>query len=90
MNDVLKEQFINDLQTLVRFPSTLSERVGDYPYGSAIGEALEWFLALGKEYGFDTVNVDHQAGYIEFGAGEEIGILGHWSVLSVELLKALH
>jgi succinyl-diaminopimelate desuccinylase len=90
MNELLKQQFITDLKTLVRFTSTLSEPVGDYPYGSAIGEALEWFLALGKEYGFDTVNVDHQAGYIEFGAGEEIGILGHWGVLTVKLLKALH
>jgi hypothetical protein len=62
MNDFLKQQFLIDRQTLVRFPSTLNERVGDYPYGSAIGEALEWFLALGKEYGFDTLNVDHQEG----------------------------
>jgi acetylornithine deacetylase/succinyl-diaminopimelate desuccinylase-like protein len=46
-----KEALIKDLQTLIRFPSTLSEPVGDYPYGSAIGEALEWFLALGKGYG---------------------------------------
>jgi succinyl-diaminopimelate desuccinylase len=83
MNLLLKQQFISDLQALVRFPSKLSEPVGDYPYGSAIGEALEWFLALGKEYGFDVVNVDHQAGYIEFGKGEEIGILGHLDVVPV-------
>jgi succinyl-diaminopimelate desuccinylase len=83
MNNTLKQQFISDLQTLVRFPSTLSEPVGDYPYGSAIGEALEWFLALGKKYGFDVVNVDHQAGYIEFGSGEEIGMLGHLDVVPV-------
>jgi succinyl-diaminopimelate desuccinylase len=83
MNERLKQQFISDLQALVRFPSTLSEPVGDYPYGSAIGEALEWFLALGKHYGFVVVNVDHQAGYIEFGLGEEIGILGHLDVVPV-------
>jgi succinyl-diaminopimelate desuccinylase len=80
MNERLKQQFNSDLQALVRFPSTLSERMGDYPYGVAIGEALEWF---GKEYGFDVVNVDHQAGYIEFGKGEEIGILGHLDVVPV-------
>jgi succinyl-diaminopimelate desuccinylase len=83
MNSLLKEQFITDLQTLVRFPSTLSERVGNYKYGSSIGQALDWFLALGKEYGFDVLNVDHQAGYIEFGEGEEIGILGHLDVVPV-------
>jgi succinyl-diaminopimelate desuccinylase len=83
MNDLLKQQFITDLQTIVRYPSTLSDSVGNYPYGKAIGEALEWFLTLGKEYGFDVVNVDHQAGYIEFGTGEEIGILGHLDVVPV-------
>jgi succinyl-diaminopimelate desuccinylase len=83
MNDLLKQQFITDLQSIVRYPSTLSDSVGNYPYGKAIGEALEWFLTLGKEYGFDVVNVDHQAGYIEFGTGEEIGILGHLDVVPV-------
>ena len=78
-----KEAFINDLKQLVRFPSTLDKPFGDYPYGKAIGETLEWFLGKGKEYGFDVVNVDHQAGYIEFGQGEELGILGHLDVVPV-------
>jgi succinyl-diaminopimelate desuccinylase len=83
MNDQMKEAFLNDLKRLIEFPSVLSAPVGDYPYGQSIGEALEWFLALGRAYGFDSVNVDHQAGYIEFGTGEEIGILGHLDVVPV-------
>jgi succinyl-diaminopimelate desuccinylase len=78
-----KESFIRDLKMLVSFPSTLDQPYGDHPYGKAIGETLEWFLAKGREYGFDVVNVDHQAGYIEFGEGEELGILGHLDVVPV-------
>ena len=78
-----KEAFIDDLKKLVSFPSTLDKPFGDYPYGKAIGETLEWFLAKGREYGFTVVNVDHQAGYIEFGEGEELGILGHLDVVPV-------
>jgi hypothetical protein len=40
-------------------------------------------LQLGRSYGFTSVNVDQQAGYIEFCEGEEIGILGHLYVVPV-------
>jgi succinyl-diaminopimelate desuccinylase len=83
MNKNYREAFINDLKRLLAYPSTLAQSEGNYPYGKAIGETLEWFLAKGKEYGFDVVNVDHQAGYIEFGEGEELGILGHLDVVPV-------
>jgi succinyl-diaminopimelate desuccinylase len=83
MRTTLKKSFLRDLQQLMRFPSVMSKSLGDYPYGKSIGEALEWFLLLGKSYGFTSVNVDHQAGYIEFGEGEEIGILGHLDVVPV-------
>jgi succinyl-diaminopimelate desuccinylase len=83
MNNQLKEAFLKDLKQLITFPSVLAEPVGDYPYGQPIGAALEWFLVLGKAYLFKSVNVDHQAGYIEFGKGEEVGILGHLDVVLV-------
>ena len=83
MNSEFKKQFLIDLQILASYPSVLSQPEEGYPYGKAIGQALEWFLQLGKSYGFTSVNVDQQAGYIEFGEGEEIGILGHLDVVPV-------
>jgi succinyl-diaminopimelate desuccinylase len=78
-----KQQFLIDLQTLMSYPSVLSHPEEGIPYGKAIGQALEWFLQLGRSYGFTSVNVNQQAGYIEFGEGEEIGILGHLDVVPV-------
>jgi succinyl-diaminopimelate desuccinylase len=83
MDKQYQKVFINELIELLRFPSVLSVPRNQYPYGEAIGHALEWFLELGESYGFNVTNIDQQAGYIEFGEGEELGILGHLDVVPV-------
>ena len=54
----------------------------DAPLGRGVKAALDYMLQLGEREGFMTKNVDHLAGHIEFGQGEEcVGILCHVDVV---------
>jgi len=79
-----KEDFIEDLFTLLRINSTRDDDAAtdEYPVGPGPVEALDAFLNIGKRDGFATENFDNWAGHIEFGEGEEIlGVLGHVDVV---------
>src|SRR5699024_4640772 len=75
-----KEDFIEDLFTLLRINSTRDDDAAtdEYPVGPGPVEALDAFLEIGKRDGFTTKNFDNWAGHIEFGDVDEIlGVLGH-------------
>ncbi|RNF40793.1 dipeptidase PepV [Planococcus salinus] len=74
---------LRELQELIAIPSVLSEEAApDAPFGKDVKRALEWFLKKGEENGFQVKNVDHVAGHLEIGEGEELlGILGHIDVV---------
>ena len=76
-------EMLRELQELIAIPSVLSEEVApDAPFGKDVKQALEWFLAKGKENGYQVKNVDNIAGHLEIGQGEELlGILGHVDVV---------
>ncbi len=75
-------QIINTLQEIVRIRSVEGEAKANMPFGEGVNEALEYALNLGEKMGFTTKNIDHYAGYIEFGDGSEtIGILVHLDVV---------
>jgi succinyl-diaminopimelate desuccinylase len=79
-----RDDFINDLQALLKIPSVLTEFNPEkaHPFGYGIQEALEYMLNIANRDGFKTKNVDNYAGHIEFGEGEEIlGILCHLDVV---------
>ena len=80
-----KEDFIKDLQQLLRIKSELTEynpNSKDAPFGPGNKEALEWFLALGKKDGFKTLNVDGYAGHVEYGDQKEyVAMIGHLDVV---------
>ncbi len=79
-----REDFLRDLQGLLKIPSVLTEYNPDnpHPFGDGIHEALEYMLNLGKKHHFTVKNVDNYAGHIEVGEGEEIlGILCHLDVV---------
>lgn len=77
-----KADQIKALQELIKFQSVKGEPEEGAPFGRSIEDALEYMLSLGEQMGFKTKNVDHYAGYIEFGEGKEmVGILCHLDVV---------
>jgi succinyl-diaminopimelate desuccinylase len=79
-----KSRIIDNLKALLRFPSLYDEAsiTPDTPFGKPIDDALEWMLSKGETDGFLVKNVDHFAGHIEFGEGQEVlGLLGHLDVV---------
>ncbi|QVK16795.1 dipeptidase PepV [Mycoplasmatota bacterium] len=78
------DDFIKDLQGLLKIPSVLTEFNPDneHPFGDGIHECLEFMMELGKRDHYTVKNVDNYAGHIEVGEGEEIlGILCHLDVV---------
>lgn len=78
-----KKEMIENLQNLIQIPSVYTKSKNPLmPFGKNANKALEYMLALGKQLGFKTKNVDGYCGYIEFGEGHEIvGIIGHLDVV---------
>ena len=81
-----KQSFNIDLTALIQIPSVLKEYQPrkSNPFGDDIQAALDAMLTIGKRDGFHTFSVDNYAGVIEFGKGEEVGILGHLDVVPVQ------
>lgn len=78
------------LQTLcecIAIKSVSGEPQEGMPFGKGVAEALEFILAKGRELGFEAVNVDGYAGYVEYRpencakSSEMIGVLGHMDVV---------
>lgn len=79
---IYHEEMIASLQALLRIKSVKSEPVDHMPFGKGIDDALTYMLELGESMGFKTKNIDHYAGYIEWGTGKEmLGILSHLDVV---------
>ncbi|MGD6833441.1 dipeptidase PepV [Sutcliffiella halmapala] len=79
-----KEALIKDTQEFLQIKSVLNEEEATpvAPFGKGIEEALQYLLHKGKNDGFITKNVDHYAGHVEHGQGDElIGILCHVDVV---------
>ena len=79
-----KEELIKELQQLIQIESVKDENnFSDImPFGAGPKAALEFMLQKGMEQGMTTKNVDHMAGHIEMGQGEElVGVLCHVDVV---------
>ncbi|CAH0346818.1 dipeptidase PepV [Bacillus sp. CECT 9360] len=79
-----KEDLLEDTQNLLRIRSVLDEENTslEAPLGKGVKEALEFMLQLGEKDGFTAKNVDHIAGHLEMGQGDElVGILCHVDVV---------
>ena len=77
------DNFIADLQGLIKIPSIAGEAEGEYPFGREVHRAFEYILDLGRRMGFEVKNVDNYGGHIDFpGSGEGImAIVGHIDVV---------
>lgn len=78
-----KDHMLKELQELIAIPSVLnSDATPDAPFGKEVKRALDWFLEKGINNGYQVKNVDHIAGHLEIGQGDELlGILGHVDVV---------
>ena len=79
-----ENQMIEDLKGLLSIESIRddSKATADAPVGPGPREALDYMYNLGKRDGFSTHDVDHIAGRIEAGKGEDVlGILCHVDVV---------
>lgn len=78
-------KYIETLKSLLSFKSVNAPATDDAPFGVENKKALEFFLNLASEMGFQTINYDNYAGEVIFGQGEEVGIIGHLDVVPVGL-----
>lgn len=82
--DEMFDDMVRDVQKLVRIDSVLDESTASEaaPFGKGINEALDRFLSISKELGFETGNCDGYAGWAQLGKdGSEAGILVHMDVV---------
>lgn len=78
----LEQSMIRDLADLVSFNSVQGEAEPDAPFGKVPAACLDRALQIAQNYGFTTKNLDHYAGYVEMGEGEQvIGILAHLDIV---------
>ncbi len=75
------DQFIRDLDTLISINTEKAPATLNAPFGENLLSALNAFLDIAKRMGFETKNYDNYIGEVSFGAGEEIGIIGHLDVV---------
>ncbi len=78
---VNSERFYKDLDKLISFKTVAAPKEDGYPFGKQNALALEFFLNVAKDLGFETINYDNYAGEVYFGEGQEIGIIGHLDVV---------
>lgn len=82
-----KDLQIQFLQELVSLKSVVDNPVmtknGEvFPFGKGVQDAFAYTRKKAEEMGFETADVDHYGGHIDFGQGEEIvGVLGHLDVV---------
>ncbi|MEK3798218.1 dipeptidase PepV [Peribacillus sp. FSL H8-0477] len=79
-----KLDLLLDTQNLLKIKSVMDEEnsTEQAPFGEGVKKALDYMLELGKKDNFTVKSVDHVAGHIEMGEGEElIGILCHVDVV---------
>ncbi len=76
-NEVLaiKDEIIETTQKLIQFNTVETEPLPNAPFGKGNREALDYVLAIGKQWGFTIKDLDGYAGYFEFGEGEEVIVI---------------
>ncbi len=80
-----RDELIQDLMGLIRIPSIVDYHQDGLPMGRECKRALDFFLCVGKKYGFEIENgEDHWGSLLHRGSegGKELGILGHLDVVA--------
>ena len=78
-----KEEILNDLKTIAKIPSVVSERDGEFPYGKNCHLVLECVKKLYEREGAKS-QIDKEGGYMlsTFGNGKKsLGLFAHADVV---------
>ncbi|WP_300331043.1 Sapep family Mn(2+)-dependent dipeptidase [Fusobacterium sp.] len=77
------QNFIQDLEEMIKIHSYLQEDNTKYPFGEPIQKALETMIAICDRLSFRTfIDPEGYYGYAETGEGEKmLGVLGHLDVV---------
>ena len=76
--DAHQGAIVEAVQNIIAIPSVKGEPAPGAPFGTEVKSALDNALMLAEGMGFATKDLDGYAGYVEFGAGEElVGVLCH-------------
>lgn len=78
----LKDDMIKSIRELVQIDSVEREAEKDAPFGPGVKAALLKALTISESLGFQTVNVDNQIGYAQYGEGKDyVCAIGHVDVV---------
>ena len=82
--DAHSQELVSALQTCLSFPTVRDDATAceGAPFGIAIRQCLDSTLALARDLGLETKDLDGYCGCVDFGEGEEqLGILAHLDVV---------
>ncbi len=80
--DSMQPELIAALKRLVAIRSVENPGEGGTPFGLDVQRCLKEALQIGRELGFEAVNMDDIVGWCEYGSGEEmVAVLGHLDVV---------
>ena len=80
--ETYQQEMLDNLAALVAIDSSDGEPKPGAPFGEGPAKALQTFLKMAEDMGFETDNVDNYAGSVNLGSGEEtVGILAHLDVV---------
>ena len=78
----MQDALLKTLQESIRIPSVQGPAAEGAPYGTEVRKSLDHILSVAKQLGFDTVDMDGQVGWCEYGSGDEmVAVLGHLDVV---------
>lgn len=77
-----EREMIEDLRSLVKIPSVVSDPKNGKPYGEASAAAMDQAMALCKKNGFPVTNFDYYAFHADLGENPALGLLAHADVVS--------
>ncbi len=81
-----KDEFISEIQGLVRFPSVSRADLAEpnAPFGPECRKMLDFALQRGRDYGFETHDYDGYLGAIYMGDPDNsLGVIAHYDVVPV-------
>ncbi len=71
----LQAEIVATTQKLIQFNTEETVALANAPFGAGNRAALDYVLAIGRQWGFATKDLDGYAGYWEFGRGADVVVI---------------